>query len=113
VAALIVLVMLTNALCGPCGRAPGAADRILGAGFGVLCAWAAMGMAFLFYTYPGRRRCRRRSRPGDFPLIKEMAISSSPTCRRASDPPAAAAEHRPVVDPATQIPSPADTKPPQ
>src|SRR5260370_1594124 len=54
VAALIVLVMLTNALSrsirsGPL-RKP---DRILGAGFRVLCAWVAIGTAFLFYRYLG------------------------------------------------------------
>src|SRR5258707_13295275 len=52
VAALIVLVMLTNALSrsirsGPLGRP----HPILGAGFGVVCAWGAPRTPFLFYGY--------------------------------------------------------------
>ena len=64
VAALIVLVMLTNALSRSVRSSPlGKPDRILGAGFGVLCAWVAIGTAFLFYGYLGpRASCRRRSR---------------------------------------------------
>ena len=54
VAALIVLVMLTNALSRSVRSSPlGKPDRILGAGFGVLCAWVAIGTAFLFYGYLG------------------------------------------------------------
>ena len=56
VAALIVLVMLTNALSRSVRGSPLAKpDRILGAGFGVLCAWVAVGTAFLFYGYLGPR----------------------------------------------------------
>src|SRR5215813_5818096 len=75
VGALIVLVMLTNAITrsvrsGPLGRP----DSILGAGFGVLCAWVVMGTAFLFYGYLGPRSLPPAVEAGaTFPLIKEMA----------------------------------------
>jgi uncharacterized membrane protein required for colicin V production len=75
VAALIVLVMLTNVLSrsirsGPL-RKP---DRILGAGFGVVCAWVAIGTAFLFYGYLGPRTLPPAVEGGaTFPAIKEMA----------------------------------------
>jgi uncharacterized membrane protein required for colicin V production len=75
VAALIVLVMLTNVLSrsirsGPL-RKP---DRILGAGFGVLCTWVAIGTAFLFYGYLGPRALPPAVEGGaTFPAIKEMA----------------------------------------
>ena len=71
VAALIVLVMLTNALSRSVRASPLAKpDRILGAGFGVLCAWVAVGAAFLFYGYLGPRaaaagRRGRRHLPDD------------------------------------------------
>ena len=49
VAALIVLIMLTSVLSRSVRASPlGKPDKILGAGFGVLCAWVAMGTAFLF-----------------------------------------------------------------
>jgi uncharacterized membrane protein required for colicin V production len=75
VAALIVLVMLTNALSRSIRSSPLARpDRILGAGFGVLCAWVAVGTAFLFYTYLGPRQLPPPVEGGaTFPLIKEMA----------------------------------------
>lgn len=75
VGALIILVMLTNAITrsvrsGPLGRP----DSILGAGFGVLCAWVVMGTAFLFYGYLGPRQLPPAVEGGaTFPLIKEMA----------------------------------------
>src|SRR5262245_2209698 len=75
VAALIVLVMITNVLsksvrAGPLGKP----DRILGAGFGVLCAWAALGTAFLFYGYLGPRQLPPAVEGGaTFPMIREMA----------------------------------------
>jgi uncharacterized membrane protein required for colicin V production len=75
VGALIVLVMLTNAItrsvrAGPLGRP----DSILGAGFGVLCAWVVMGTAFLFYGYLGPHSLPPAVEGGaTFPLIKEMA----------------------------------------
>ena len=57
VAALIVLVMLTNALSRSVRSGPlGKPDRILGGAFGVLCAWVALGTAFLFYGYLGPRQ---------------------------------------------------------
>src|SRR5215475_13204773 len=80
VGALIVLVMLTNALSrtirtGPLGRP----DSILGAGFGVLCAWAALGTAFLFYGYLGPRQLPPAVEgAATFPMIKEMASFVEP-----------------------------------
>ena len=75
VAALIVLVMLTNALSRSVRSSPlGKPDRILGAGFGVLCAWVAIGAAFLFYGYLGPRQLPPAVEGGaTFPMIKEMA----------------------------------------
>lgn len=75
VAALIVLIMLTSVISravrtGPLGRP----DRILGAGFGVLCAWVAMGTAFLFYGYLGPRQLPPAVEgAASFPMIREMA----------------------------------------
>ncbi|MFI5000204.1 MAG: CvpA family protein [Reyranellales bacterium] len=75
VAALIVLVMLTNVLTRSIKASPlNKPDRILGAGFGVLCAWVVVGTAFLFYTYLGPRQLPPPVEGGaTFPLIKEMA----------------------------------------
>ena len=75
VGALIILVMLTNAITrtvrgGPLGKP----DSILGAGFGVLCAWVVMGTAYLFYGYLGPRELPPAVKDGaTFPLIKEMS----------------------------------------
>lgn len=75
VAALIVLVMLTNAFSRSIRASPLARpDRILGAGFGVLCTWVALGAAFLFYTYLGPRSLPPPVEGAlSFPLIKAMA----------------------------------------
>lgn len=75
VGALIVLVMITNALSRSVRASPLAKpDRILGAGFGLLCTWVALGTAFLFYTYLGPRQLPPPVEGGaTFPLIKEMA----------------------------------------
>lgn len=80
VAALIVLVVLTAALSRAVRASPlGKPDRILGAGFGVLCAWAAMGTAFLLYGYVGSRQLPPAVEGGaTFPLIKEMAVFVEP-----------------------------------
>ena len=80
VAALIVLVMATNALSRAVRASPlGKPDRILGAGFGVLCAWAALGVAFLFYGYLGPRQLPPAVEGGaTFPMIKEMAAFVEP-----------------------------------
>ena len=49
-------------------------DRILGAGFGVICAWVAMGVAFLLYTYLGPKPIPSVVEGGaTFPMIREMA----------------------------------------
>jgi membrane protein required for colicin V production len=75
VGALIVLVMLTNAITRTVRSGPlGKPDSILGAGFGVLCAWVVMGTAFLFYGYLGPRALPPAVEGGaTFPMIKEMA----------------------------------------
>ena len=75
VAALIVLVMLINAISRSVRASPlGKPDRILGAGFGVLCAWVAVGTGFLFWGYLGPRTLPPAVEGGaTFPMIKEMA----------------------------------------
>jgi len=80
VGALIVLVMLTNALSRSVRASPLAKpDRILGAGFGVICAWAAMGLGFLFYTYLGPKPIPPVVESGaTFPLIREMSEAIEP-----------------------------------
>lgn len=80
VAALIVLIMLTNALSRSVRASPlGKPDRILGAGFGVLCAWVAMGTIFLFYGYLGPRALPPAVEGGaTFPMIREMATFVEP-----------------------------------
>lgn len=75
VGALIVLVMLTNAFSRSIRAGPLAKpDRLLGAAFGALCAWVAMGAAFLFYTYLGPKALPPPVEGGaTFPMIKDMA----------------------------------------
>jgi len=118
VAALIVLVMLTNALSRSVRSGPlGKPDRILGGGFGVLCAWVAIGTAFLFYGYLGPRQLPPAVEGGaTFPMIKEMATFVEPylppglrtrlSGRGSSD---TGSTSTPAPD---TVPSPAD-KPPQ
>jgi membrane protein required for colicin V production len=56
VGALVVLVMLTNALSRSIRFSPlRTPDRILGAGFGVLCTWVVLGFAFVLFKYLGPR----------------------------------------------------------
>ena len=70
VAALIVLVIATNALSRTIRMSPlNKPDHILGAGFGVVCAWVAMGVAFLFFTYLG---------PKPIPAVVEFERDLSP-----------------------------------
>jgi membrane protein required for colicin V production len=120
VAALIVLVMLTNALSRSVRSGPlGKPDRILGGAFGVLCAWVALGTAFLFYGYLGPRQLPPAVEGGaTFPMIKEMANFVEPflptgfrtrlSGRGSSDTGSSSA---PSPD---TVPSPADPpKPPQ
>jgi uncharacterized membrane protein required for colicin V production len=111
VAALIVLVMVANALSRAVRFSPlNRADRILGAGFGVLCAWAAMGMGFLLYTYLGPKPIPPVVEGGaTFPLIREMAESIEPHL-----PPGFRTRltQKPNIDP-TAIPLPEVPKPPQ
>jgi membrane protein required for colicin V production len=129
VGALIVLVMLTNAItrsvrAGPLGRP----DSILGAGFGVLCAWAVMGTTFLFYTYLGPRALPPAVEGGaTFPLIREMAGFVEPYLPpgfrtrlqgRGGDSGTSSvpspADNTPATPPATPPAAPPDTpKPPQ
>ena len=121
VGALIVLVMLTNAFSRAVRGSPLAKpDRILGGGFGALCAWVAMGTMFLFYSYLGPRSLPAPVEGGaTFPLIKDMATFVEPYL-----PPGFRTRlQRPgqVIDPGTiPMPSPADlqkalpdVKPPQ
>lgn len=127
VAALIVLVMLTNALSRSIRSSPlGKPDRILGAGFGVLCAWVAVGVAFLFYGYLGPRSLPPAVEgAATFPMIKEMATFVEPylptgfrnrlqrpgmeTGSGTVSPPSPAAP----VAPTAPAPATEDTKPPQ
>ena len=64
VAALIVLVMLTNILSRSIRASPlGKPDRILGAGFGVLCAWVVrVARPFCSTAISVPAPCRRLSR---------------------------------------------------
>jgi hypothetical protein len=63
VGALIVLVMLTNALSRSIRSSPLPSPTASWARASACCApGSAMGTAFLFYTYLGPSRCRRRSR---------------------------------------------------
>jgi uncharacterized membrane protein required for colicin V production len=80
VAALIVLVMLTNTLSRSIKASPlQKPDRILGAGFGVLCAWVGLGTAFLFYSYLGPRQLPPPVEGGaTYPAIKDMASFVEP-----------------------------------
>lgn len=80
VGALIVLIMLTSVLSRSIRSSPlGQPDRILGAGFGVLCAWVAMGTAFLFYGYLGPRQLPPAVEgAASFPMIREMATFVEP-----------------------------------
>lgn len=107
VGALIVLVMLTNALSRSIRASPLAKpDRILGAGFGLLCTWVALGTAFLFYTYLGPRSLPPPVEGGaTFPLIKEMATFVEPWL------PPGFRTRLQKVDPGNiQVPSPADVQ---
>lgn len=133
VAALIVLIMLTSVFSRSIRSGPlGKPDKILGAGFGVLCAWAAMGAAFLFYGYLGPRQLPPAVEgAASFPMIREMATfvepylptgfrnrlqrpgmesgTVAPATRVPSTAPTDAAPAAPTTAPAT----PGETKPPQ
>jgi uncharacterized membrane protein required for colicin V production len=108
VAGLIVLVMVTNALSRAVRASPlGRPDRILGAGFGVLCAWAALGTAFLFYGYLGPRQLPPAVEAGaSFPMIKEMAAFIEPYL-----PPGFRTRLQGRGDSGLSLPSPATTPP--
>ncbi|MBS0520077.1 MAG: CvpA family protein [Proteobacteria bacterium] len=113
VGALIVLVMLTNAFSRSIRSSPLAKpDRILGAGFGVLCTWIALGTLFLFYSYLGPKQLPPPVEGGaTFPLIKDMAAFVEPYL-----PPGFRARltQKPVVDsgstPAPLVTTPGDGK---
>ena len=121
VAALIVLVMLTNALSRSIKASPlGKPDRILGAGFGVLCAWVVVGAAFLFYGYLGPRTLPPAVEgAATFPMVKEMATFIEPNLptgfRNRLMRPGMDAGAAPASPAATPAPAPAEgeTKPPQ
>jgi uncharacterized membrane protein required for colicin V production len=80
VAALIVLVIATNALSRTIRMSPlNTPDRIIGGGFGVVCAWVAMGVAYLLFTYLGPKTLPEVVEKGaTFPLIKNMADYAEP-----------------------------------
>ena len=123
VGALIVLVMLTNALSRSVRSSPLAKpDRILGAGFGVVCAWVAVGTGFLLYNYLAPRALPPAVEGGaTFPMIKEMANFVDPYLptgfrtrlqdrgSSAGPIPSPAAPAAPAMPDA----NPAETKPPQ
>ncbi|MCW5735156.1 MAG: CvpA family protein [Enhydrobacter sp.] len=118
VAALIVLVIATNALSRTIRMSPlNKPDHILGAGFGVVCAWVAMGVAFLFFTYLGPKPIPAVVEGGaTYPLIKEMANYVEPylpagfRARLAQK-----TDLAPSTSPASPVPAPAiePPKPPQ
>ena len=111
VAALIVLVMLTNAITRTVRSGPlGKPDSILGAGFGVLCAWVTLGTAFLFYSYLGPRQLPPAVEgAATFPMIKEMAGVVEPYL-----PPGFRTRLQGRGGEASPVPSPAEApKPPQ
>lgn len=122
VAALIVLVMLTNALSRSIKSSPlGKPDRILGAGFGVLCAWVAVGVAFLFYGYLGPRTLPPAVEgAATFPMVKEMANFVEPhlppgfrTRLQRPGMEAGSGTAAPPSPAAAPAPATEDTKPPQ
>jgi len=115
VAALIVLVIATNALSRTIRMSPlNKPDHILGGGFGVICAWVAMGVAFLFFTYLGPKPIPPVVESGaTYPLIRDMANYVEPYLPQGFK---ARLTQKPDPAPST-IPSPAPTieapKPPQ
>jgi membrane protein required for colicin V production len=114
IGALIVLVMLTNAITRSVRNGPlSKPDSILGAGFGVLCAWVALGTAFLFYSYLGPRQLPPAVEgAASFPLIKEMASFVEPYLPRGFR--TRLQGHGGGDAGSTAVPSPAETpKPPQ
>ena len=120
VAALVVLVMLTNALSRSIRSSPlGKPDRILGAGFGVLCAWVAIGAAFLFYGYLGPRTLPPAVEgAATFPMVKEMANFVEPFLppgfrTRLQRPGMETGAAGAVSPPSPAAPATGDTKPPQ
>lgn len=80
VGSLIVLVMLTNAFSRSIRNSPLAKpDKLLGAAFGALCAWAALGLGWLFYSYLGPKTLPAVVEAGaTFPMIKDMANFEEP-----------------------------------
>ena len=115
VAALIVLVIATNALSRTIRMSPlNKPDHILGGGFGVICAWVAMGVAYLFFTYLGPKPIPEVvEKSATFPLIRDMGNYVEPYL-----PQGFRARLTQKPDPApSAIPSPSPTieppKPPQ
>jgi membrane protein required for colicin V production len=113
VAALIVLVIATNALSRTIRMSPlNKPDHILGAGFGVVCAWIAMGVAFLFFTYLGPKPIPAVIEGGaTYPLIREMANFVEPYLpagfrARLTQKPDPVSSPSPVPSPAIDEPKP-------
>jgi len=111
VGALIILVMLTHALSRSIRASPlRKPDQLLGAGFGVLCAWVAMGFVFLFYSYLGPRQLPPVVEgAASFPLIKEMASFVEPYLPTGFR----NRLQRPGQDSTTPAPADPEVKPPQ
>jgi uncharacterized membrane protein required for colicin V production len=113
VAALIVLVIVTNALSRTIRVSPlNKPDHILGGGFGVICAWVAMGVAYLFFTYLGPKPIPSVIESGaTFPLIRDMANYVEPYLpqgfrARLTQKPDPAASITPSPSPTIEAPKP-------
>ncbi|WP_428662664.1 CvpA family protein [Reyranella sp.] len=113
VAALIVLVIVTNALSRTIRVSPlNKPDHILGGGFGVICAWVAMGVAYLFFTYLGPKPIPSVIESGaTFPLIRDMANYVEPYLpqgfrARLTQKPDPAASTTPSPSPTIEAPKP-------
>jgi uncharacterized membrane protein required for colicin V production len=111
VVALIILVMVANTLSKAIRLSPlNRPDRILGAGFGVVCAWAAMGFGLLLFTYLGPKPMPPVvESAATYPMIREMAEAIEPHL-----PPGFRTRltQKPSFDPG-QIPAPEAPKAPQ
>lgn len=116
VIALIILVMLSTAISKAIRLSPlRRPDQILGGAFGVLCAWAAMGLAFLFYSYLGPKPLPAVVEGGaTFPAIREMKDLVEPHLPAGFR---TRLTQKPNLDPASILPDlpkmPEAPKPPQ
>jgi membrane protein required for colicin V production len=111
VGALIILVMLTHALSRSIQSSPlRKPDQILGAGFGVLCSWVAMGFIFLLYSYLGPRQLPPVVEgAASYPMIRTMATVIEPYLPSGFR----SRLQRPGQDSTTPVPAAPEVKPPQ